>query len=68
MKKIVMVLLAGLCIFGIAKNVYAEEVYYTTQNGIELTREEYEFLTSFYGEEYPDIMTKEMYEKRKSCK
>lgn len=61
MKKIVMLFLMVICIFGITKNVYAEEVYYTTQNGIELTREEYEFLTTFYGEEYPDIMTQAMY-------
>ena len=62
MKKMVVLLLAVICIFGITKNVYAEGAYYTTQNGIELTREEYEFLTTFYGEEYLDIMTKTMYE------
>ena len=61
MKKIVMLFLMVMCIFGITKNVCAKEVYYTTQNGIELTREEYEFLTTFYGEEYPDIMTQAMY-------
>ena len=61
MKNIVMLFLMVMCIFGITKNVYAEEAYYTTQNGIELTREEYEFLTTFYGEEYPDIMTQAMY-------
>ena len=62
MKKIVMLLLAVLCVFGITKNVYAEEVYYTTQNGIELTREEYEFLTMFYGPGYLNIMTQDMYD------
>ena len=62
MKKIVMLLLAVLCVFGITKNVYAEEVYYTTQNGIELTREEYEFLTTFYGPGYLNIMTQDMYD------
>lgn len=62
MKKIVVLLLAVLCAFGIAKNVYAEEAYYTTQNGIELTREEYEFLTTFYGQGYLNIMTRDMYD------
>lgn len=62
MKKTVLLLLAVLCIFGITRNVYAEETYYTTQNGIELTREEYEFLTTFYSPIYPDIMTKAMYD------
>lgn len=61
MKKIIL-LLAVLCVFGITKNVYAEEAYYITQNGIELTREEYEFLTTFYGPRYPDIMTRDMYD------
>lgn len=61
MKKIVMLLLAVFCIFGLTKNVYAEETYYTTAQGIELNHEEYEFLTTFYGEEYLDIMTQEMY-------
>lgn len=61
MKKIVLLFLTVICVFGITKNVYAEEAYYTTQNGIELTREEYEFLTTFYGTEYPDLMTQAMY-------
>jgi len=62
MKKIVMLLLAVLCVFGITKNVYAEEAYYTNPNGVELTREEYEFLTTFHNSVYPSIMTREMYD------
>ncbi len=62
MKKFFMTLLAVLAIFGFVKNVYAEEVYYTTPNGIDLTREEYNFLTAFYGEEYLRIMTRAMYD------
>lgn len=62
MKKILMTLFAVLAIVGITKNVYAEEVYYTTPNGIELTREEYDFLAMFYGEEYLDLMTRDMYD------
>lgn len=61
MRKIVVLLLAVLFAFGIT-NVYAEDAYYTTQNGIELTREEYEFLTTFYSPIYPDIMTRDMYD------
>ena len=60
MKKVVMLLLVVLCVFGIT-NVYAEEAYYTNQNGVELTREEYEFLTTFYNPIYPSIMTRDMY-------
>lgn len=62
MKKIVLALLAVLSIVGITKDVYAKEVYYTTPIGIELSREEYDFLTSFYNEHYPDIMTQAMYD------
>ena len=61
-KRVFLVLILALAIMGISKNVYAKEnTYYTTQKGIELTREEYEFLTTFYGEKYPDIMTQAMY-------
>ena len=63
MKRIIVFLLVALCIFGITKNAYAEEAYYTNQNGIELTREEYDFLTTFYNSVYPSIMTREMYDR-----
>ena len=61
MKKIVMVLLAVLALV-VTKNVYAEEAFYVNQNGVELTREEYDFLTMFYDDSYPDIMTRDMYD------
>lgn len=60
-KKVIMLLLVAIAILGF-KNVYAEEAYYTTQNGIELNREEYEFLTTFYWPGYPDVMTRAQYE------
>ena len=62
MKKIVILSLAVLCIFGITKNVYAEEAYYTNPYGVEFSREEYEFLTTFYNPKHPDIMTRDMYD------
>lgn len=62
MKKIVMALLVVFAVAGFTKNVYAEEVYYTNQNGVELTREEYEFLSTFYTERYPEFMTRDMYD------
>ena len=62
-KKILKVLLVAVFAVGITKNVYAEnDVYYRTANGIDLSREEYEFLTSFYWDGYPDVMTKDQYE------
>ena len=62
MRKIVITLLVALCIFGITTNVDAKGIYYTTQQGIELTREEYDFISMFYGRDYLDIMTKDMYD------
>lgn len=62
MKRVLLTLLAVFAVFGIVQNVYAEEVYYTNSNGIELTREEYEFLNKFYGPYYTDNMTKAMYD------
>ena len=62
MKKLILFLLAVVCTFGVVKNVYAEEVYYTNNNGVEFTREEYEFLTTFYNPKHPEIMTRDMYD------
>ena len=62
MKKVLMLLLVAITILGISTNVYAEDAYYTTQNGIELTRDEYEFLTTFYWPGYPDVMTRAQYD------
>ncbi len=62
-KKTIGLLLLVICIIGITKNVYASEnVFYTTPNGIELTEEEYKFLTTFFWSGYPDIMTEEQYQ------
>ncbi|MBQ9019603.1 MAG: hypothetical protein IJ097_04775 [Bacilli bacterium] len=63
MKKLLLVLFTGIAVFGITKNTYAlGDVYYTTPNGIELNREEYEFLVNFYGAGYLNIMTRDMYD------
>ncbi|MBR5369896.1 MAG: hypothetical protein IK137_01175 [Bacilli bacterium] len=62
MKKFFVLLLTGLFIFGIINNVYAEEAYYTNPNGVEFTREEYDFLTTFYNPKHPEIMTRDMYD------
>lgn len=57
------ILLLIISIIGITKNVYASEnAFYTTPKGIELTEEEYKFLTTFFWKGYPDIMTEEQYQ------
>lgn len=61
MKKI-MTFLVGIMIMGFTLNVYAKEVYYTTSNGIDLDEHEYQYITTFYGNEYLDIMTEDDYQ------
>lgn len=63
MKRALVLILVAVLSMGFVKNVYAsDDVYYTTPNGIELNREEYDFLTSFYGSGYLKIMTQEQYD------
>jgi hypothetical protein len=51
-----------LSIMLFSNNAYAlDDVYYTTPNGIELTRDEYVFLTTFFWDGYPDVMTEKQY-------
>ena len=62
-RKVLQMMLLGIAIFGIMSKAYANEsVYYTTPNGIELTEREYNFLTTFYWDNYVNIMTEEQYE------
>ena len=42
--------------------VYAEEAFYTNDNGVSLTEEEYEFIKMFYWDGYPALMTLEDYQ------
>lgn len=60
--KIIGTLLIAIFTIGMTKNVSAKEVYYTTPSGIELSREEYDFLTTFYWSGYPDVMTQAQYD------
>lgn len=62
MKKRFGLLLVIIMLFACHLNVNAEEsIYYTNPNGVELTREEYLFLQSFFFERYPEIMTEDDY-------
>lgn len=49
-----------LSIFTIT-NVNAEEIYYTNDNGVSLTKEEYDFLTEVYWDGFQQRMTEEEY-------
>lgn len=53
-------LLSVILLFGIF-DVNAKEVYYSNVNNVELTKEEYDFLSKMYWDGYQAIMTKEDY-------
>lgn len=62
MKKMLYGILLFAVIFCFGMNVYAKEnVYYTNDNGVELSEKEYNFLKTFFYENYPEIMTQDQY-------
>ena len=61
MKKVLTIFITMLSMI-IYTNVYAEEYYYQNNNGVSFTKEEFEFLNSFYFEGYPEYMTLNDYE------
>lgn len=68
MKKIFLsIVFICLCCFTNVNVVNAKEieVFYTNKYGVKFTKEEYEFLTGLYWDEYPEIMLRDEYEKFK---
>lgn len=61
MKKTLFVVVL-ICLFMFTKNVSAKEIYYTNNNGVEFTYEEYDFLTRMYWDECQDLMDLEQYD------
>ena len=62
-KKLIRIILLIITLMGININTYAKDsVYYTTPKGIELTKEEYNFLVNFYWQGYVDNMSEEQNE------
>ena len=57
MKKIIQYMLIVVMVFGISLKVNAEEVFYTTPNGVDLTEKEYRYLTTLFWKDYVDNMT-----------
>mgnify|MGYP002569071402 CR=1 FL=1 len=63
MKKILLVLLVSIIGFNcLSVSAKENEYYYTNEQGVNLTQEEYEFLTKMYWDDYPKIMTQQDYE------
>ena len=62
MKRILNWVLVFALIFGFSLNVKAEEVFYTNSNGVELTENEYRYLTTLFWNAYVDNMTEEQVE------
>lgn len=59
--KILMILTLGFAFVGSFQNVYAKEIYYTNDLGVELNFEEYEFISNMYWEGYQEYITVEDY-------
>lgn len=57
-KYVIILLLVGIALLG--KNVKAEEVYYTNQNGVSFTREQYDFYTYLTHDGFQEYVTQEM--------
>jgi hypothetical protein len=62
MKKLV-VLLVCILIVNITINVNADNIYYTNANGVSMTKEQYDFFVELADEDYPAIVTKDIYNK-----
>ena len=63
MKKILLVLLVSIIGFNcLSVSAKENEYYYTNEQGVNFTQEEYEFLTKLYWDDYPKIMTQQDYE------
>ena len=60
-----LILLSLLCLsfFSSFTLVSAKEIYFTNDNGVSLTKEEYDFLTKMYWDGYQKMMTKEEYQR-----
>lgn len=56
-------LVVSLVMMFTVTNVSAKEYYYTNDNGVSLTKEEYDFLSELYWDGYQERMTQEQYEK-----
>lgn len=54
-------LVIGLIMVFAFTNVTAREYYYTNDNGVSLTKEEYDFLSKFYWDGYQKYMTMDQY-------
>ena len=62
MKKIFKTLFVFMLAFIVISNVNAKEIYYTNDNGVALTKEEYDFLGEMYWDGFQKSMTKEEYD------
>ena len=61
--RLILISLLCLSFFSSFTLVSAKEIYFTNDNGVSLTKEEYDFLTKMYWDGYQKIMTKEEYQK-----
>ena len=61
MRKMIHLMLATLFLVAV-NNVSAQEVYYTNDNNVSFTKEQYDYFTAMFHEGYQEIITQEMFE------
>lgn len=62
LKRTIRYLILIILVFSINIKVYAKEIYFTNCYGVNLTKEEYDFLKEFYWKNYPSLITQEEYD------
>ena len=60
--KLSIVIVLFLLVTITANNVSAKEIYFTNDNGVSLSKEEYDFFKQLYWDGFPELLTLEKYE------
>ena len=59
-KLVILTFICSLCMLGVTE-ASAKEAYFTNNNGVSLTKEEYDFFAEMYWDGFQDIMTQKQY-------
>ena len=63
MQKLVVFVLGILTFNLVCLNVKADEIYYTNANNVSMTKQQYDYFVELADEEYPNVVTQEVYDK-----
>ena len=63
MQKLVVFVLGILAFSAFSINVKADDIYYTNANNVSMTKDEYDYFVELADEDYPNIVTQDVYDK-----